>query len=204
MHPPGKLPVRSDDPVDVLIHLATDPLLPVLRACGHTPNVLTTYSFLCGLAACWALYHRCLRLYAVLFGLAYVFDCMDGRLARAYGLSSRYGDLYDHITDVLVLLLLVAVVLRRKRRPIGPSLCLGVAGFLAMLWPAPRALGAGHRPMLAHTGCQQRCHFGEETLNVLRSLCPAPRPMLPMTRAFGPGCATVLLGLGLVPHLFRP
>jgi phosphatidylglycerophosphate synthase len=58
---------------------------------GHTPNDITTYSFLCGLLSLGLLWHGHVWGFVVLYVLSYVFDCMDGQLARAYNMVTRFG-----------------------------------------------------------------------------------------------------------------
>lgn len=74
----------------------TERWLPCFRALGHTPNVITTYSFAFSLLSVVSLWHGHTALFAACFALAYVFDCADGQYARAYRMTSVNGDLYDH------------------------------------------------------------------------------------------------------------
>lgn len=78
------------------------PTLPTFREWNHTPNMLTTYSFATGVLAVGALMANHVAVFALLFLVSYVFDCMDGQMARRYHMTSRFGDLYDHVTDIVV------------------------------------------------------------------------------------------------------
>ena len=31
--------------------------------------------------------------------ISYSFDCIDGHIARKYKMFSKYGDIYDHVSD---------------------------------------------------------------------------------------------------------
>jgi phosphatidylglycerophosphate synthase len=115
----------------------------------------------------------------------------DGQFARRYGLTSRFGDLYDHITDHVVGVLLLIVIVWRRGRDIRVVdvllfVLLALLGFI-------------------HTGCQQR-HYGAdgagaESLDQARVLC-ARRRWVHWTRFFGTG-TFVLVVLLYVICLFQ-
>jgi len=67
-----------------------------------TPNVLTTFSLVCGLLSVYFLFQN--YIWFVLFGVLHLFfDAMDGVAARA-SKSTKFGDYYDHLTDSLITL----------------------------------------------------------------------------------------------------
>jgi phosphatidylglycerophosphate synthase len=69
-----------------------------------TPNLLTTVAFLIGLgsAACfWRGGYGWLLGGALLFHLSFVFDCMDGKIARLNGTGSVFGAWLDYVFDRL-------------------------------------------------------------------------------------------------------
>lgn len=107
----NKLVSTEENPLDVALYGVTGSLLPLFYDTGHTANDITTYSFVCGLLAVCALWQDHLAWFAGLFALSYAFDCMDGQLARAYNMTSEFGDVYDHVTDILVYVLLGVTVL---------------------------------------------------------------------------------------------
>jgi phosphatidylglycerophosphate synthase len=72
----------------------------VLARTPVTPNMVTTFGLLCGLAA--ALLYATgepfnVALAAALFMLAVFNDHLDGGLARATGRTSKFGHYYDHV-----------------------------------------------------------------------------------------------------------
>ena len=99
-----KLPDALTNPLDRIICAQTARALPAMHAWGQTPNMITTYSFVTGLLAVVALAMNHLALFATLYFVSYLFDCMDGQLARKYNMCSEWGDRYDHRTDVVVFL----------------------------------------------------------------------------------------------------
>ena len=78
----SKLPPSQDNPLDLLVYRVADPWYGWLRRTGHTPNMLTTYSFVSGLLAVRCLWQWSHALFVLFSVLGYVFDCMDGQFAR--------------------------------------------------------------------------------------------------------------------------
>lgn len=167
---------------DVFIEWA-DKLCPLLRRTGHTPNVLTTYSVLCAAAALWCLGTRRIGWFAALWALQYFWDCADGHFARKYGMTSRFGDLYDHVSDMT-----------------------SFFGYLYVLWQTYHPPGwvyaviAAHgAAMMVHAGCQQHVYTGEwaETLDLAKAACPGPE-WIRLTKWFGFGTQQLVLVLAAV------
>ena len=85
---------------------------------------------------------------------------MDGQFARRYNMTSRFGDVYDHVTDHIVVLLMVSVTLKRKQRPIPVPLVVGCVLIIALMYIS--------------VGCQQRLKRSDterETLDVAKGAC---------------------------------
>lgn len=189
----NKVPSSLENPFDVVLLRFTAHLLPLLHATNHTPNVITTYSLICGLASVYFLSHGRPWLFAGLYAASYVFDCLDGQYARKYKMTSAFGDLYDHATDIVVYLLICVVVYRQKRHLIdGPVLVLLLTA----------ALG-----LLSNAGCQQTIYRhrargdpAPETLDSLRSLCPCDE-WVNVSKYFGYGTFNVLL-IVLILYLY--
>jgi phosphatidylglycerophosphate synthase len=87
--------------------LATDPIsVPIVRWLSRhrwlTPDQVTIIALLLGLSVgpVFALGTRsALIVGAILFYLAFVFDCVDGKLARALQTTSARGEALDHLAD---------------------------------------------------------------------------------------------------------
>jgi phosphatidylglycerophosphate synthase len=87
--------------------LATDPIaLPLVRVLTRrrwlTPNQITALGLCFGLSVGVAFSFGTragLIGGAILFYLAFIFDCVDGKLARALGVQSALGDGLDHLAD---------------------------------------------------------------------------------------------------------
>ncbi len=101
-HPPGAK--KRDYWFTVLL---TDPVsLPIVRFLTRhrwlSPDQVTIVALLFGLAAgaFFALAERWgLVAGGVAFYLAFVFDCVDGKLARSTGVTSEKGEALDHLAD---------------------------------------------------------------------------------------------------------
>lgn len=78
--------------------------------------MITTYSFISCLLSRFLLWKDEIIGFVFFHHLAYVFDCMDGQMARKYDMTSKFGDIYDHTTDLIgeILLLIVVIVKFRK------------------------------------------------------------------------------------------
>jgi len=179
----NKIIDQHENPVDLYLLKIVDVLNPVLYATHHTPNQITTYSFLCGLASVYCLYRHNLPGFVVFLFFSYFFDCVDGSFARKYKMVSRFGDIYDHITDALVLLMFAVLIYTRYRTLISKW-----TFFIFLLLVAL---------MCCHLGCQQKNCVAEscvdgESLNCLKLLCRNPE-WIRVTKFFGTGTFFVFL-----------
>jgi phosphatidylglycerophosphate synthase len=106
-----KLPRSLECPIDNGILDLVDFVNPYFYTLGFTPNGLTFVSAVFGIACAVHCYYH-LYVYASIFHfIGYFFDCADGNFARRYNMVSKFGDLFDHIKDVLVGGLCVGVMM---------------------------------------------------------------------------------------------
>ena len=102
---------------DFLIDIA-EYVSPFFYKLNFTPNDITTLSLITGLASVYFLYKQNIVLFSILWIVSYFFDCLDGHFARKYDMVTKFGDLYDHVKDISVLLLLTIVlfiIFRQKK-----------------------------------------------------------------------------------------
>ena len=59
--------------------------------------------------------------------LSYFFDCMDGNFARTYKMQTKFGDYYDHIKDVIIMLIFALILFIYKDIPLNYKIALLVA-----------------------------------------------------------------------------
>ena len=105
-----KLPRNLENPLDDLLMVLVEPLLQPLRDAGATPNIITALSALSAAASI----HFCFRgrplNASLLWVLGYVLDIMDGFMARRFSMETRFGCLFDHITDTAAFAGLLAFI----------------------------------------------------------------------------------------------
>lgn len=178
-----KVDRELDNPIENVILDIGDKLLPFLKESGHTPNMLTTYSFVLGLAAVYFLYKKNLNNFAVCFALSFVFDCWDGYMARTYKMTSKFGDLYDHITDVIVGLGVAYVAFTKFKSKITLPLII-IVGIMTYF-------------MQKHVACYQKYYIEtnkkeKETIDGITAIC-GDKNNIKWTRYFGPATYTVFI-----------
>lgn len=171
-----KVPPHLDNPIESTILDFGDWILPFLKQTNHTPNILTTYSFILGLLSLYYLYKRNIYIFAILYFFSFVFDCLDGHMARIYKMYSEFGDFYDHFTDFIVGFGLIIILFKNYRKIISINIILF---YLVMLFL-----------MNLHVACQQSYfkdnHTYSESLDIYNKLSVNP-DHIKYTRFFGPG-----------------
>ena len=180
-----KIPCDLENPIDNVIYDLSNRLCPFFYKTGHTPNMITTYSLIMGVLSCYFLWKGQVVLFGICYAISYFFDCMDGHFARKYKMTSKFGDMYDHIKDVAVYLILIIVIYTKCSKNINIPLILLFLVFTCLL--------------IINTGCQQKnCTKDDEnpddskSLNITRSLCPN-KDAIKWTRYFGAGSYTLFL-----------
>lgn len=171
-----KLETHHENPIDDAILHIGDKVIPWLKKSGHTPNTLTAYSFIFGLLSVWYLKKGEIRMFAVYYAISYIWDCLDGHMARKYNMTSKFGDYFDHITDYTVHGLVAYFVFKMYSNVITKwhILIFCIMTFL----------------MSKHMGCQQENNKvpieETETLDILKRMCPQ-KTDISWTRYFGAG-----------------
>src|SRR3989344_175000 len=158
-----KIPREQENPIDnALIDLA-DKLCPLFKRLNFTPNGITTISLLFGLLSAFCLYKGRPLLFGLFYFISYFFDCMDGYYARKYEMSSKFGDMYDHIKDYVVVILILIIFFRRNCCCSPKSITIAII-----------IMGVTLLPMMMYFGCQEKIYNKNEspTLSYLKNLCP--------------------------------
>ncbi len=94
-----------------ILYYLNFPLAKILADFKIKPNYITTFSnFLAILGLmCLLLFHTPVW-FAIFWFLSLCFDICDGLVARLNNLSSNFGAFYDHVSDMIKIILLFAVV----------------------------------------------------------------------------------------------
>jgi len=101
-----------------------------------TPNVLTFMAFVlgAGAAACFAQAdHGWLIAGAVLFHVSFVFDCMDGKIARLKGNGSAFGSWLDYVFDRLRVTVCAVALMGGQYARSGEFIYVWLAGVVIFL-----------------------------------------------------------------------
>lgn len=90
-----------ENPFDNFIYLFVEFLAPYAHKLGLSPNMITTLSVIFSCASIYSLYKHRFIVAIILYIISYFCDCLDGYVARKYNMISKFGDLYDHISDTV-------------------------------------------------------------------------------------------------------
>lgn len=74
-------------------------LVDPLRNLGFTPNGITYVSTICTFASIYFLHIGDKQKAIISYIAGYLFDCVDGRMARKYNMGSKYGMALDLVSD---------------------------------------------------------------------------------------------------------
>lgn len=108
-----KIPQEIENPVDNVLIKISEFLSPYFKKINFTANGITTLSLISGLFSFCLYVNKSYTASAILFLLQYFFDCMDGYYARRYKITSQFGDYYDHLKDLLIILLFGYAILSK-------------------------------------------------------------------------------------------
>jgi phosphatidylglycerophosphate synthase len=180
-----KISPNKENPLDDMIIGLGEAVVDPLRNIGMTPNMLTTVSFIFGIMSLYFLVLDNIAMFGVCFMLSYYFDCLDGTMARKYSMESKFGDIYDHTSDLTVLLGVICITFAKFHKHMTLTHALILGFFFVMCH--------------AHAGCQQRQYekiksdkyTEDEFLDSCKNLCPEPEYIY-MTKYFGFGTLIVV------------
>jgi phosphatidylglycerophosphate synthase len=96
----NKIDSKYECPMDVVLLKFIDTHLDYYYKLGFTPNMITTISIFFSLVAMTNILNHNYKLGALFVIISYYFDCVDGKLARKYNLQTKFGDYYDHFSDI--------------------------------------------------------------------------------------------------------
>lgn len=114
MGKPDKYDNNQEPTSDLLIFFPiSDFLIPIFHFFGFLPNHITYLSIFSTLVSIYL--YRINNMYSYLFYfLGYLFDAMDGRMARKYSQTSIFGMMLDLVSDNLTNLPLLLILLEKS------------------------------------------------------------------------------------------
>ena len=137
--------------------------LPFWKYLHITPNILTTLGFICSIISVYFFYRN--NLMSILFLLLRMyFDYIDGLYARKYDNETKFGDYYDHFSD-LTFFILFTIVLWNSTKGTKRTLCLT----LLLIFALACTINIG----CIEKECEELCQNGE-SLNLPRKMCFSP------------------------------
>ena len=188
-----KIPHNLDNPFDNFFIELSDITSPYAYNLGMTPNMITTLSNVACIITILLLLNANYYWAAFFVLISYYFDCMDGFMARKYKMTSVFGDYYDHISDFVKFVALLATLYyinHEKFYTIIPIIIL-----LGIM-------------MTIHMGCQELLYEKNEsdTLKPAEKLCPVKnihdknsiKNILSSTRFFGCGTFYFTIALSII------
>jgi len=194
-----KLPDEYENPFDILIYKIVIKIEPYFKKWNFSPNQITTIGNIFGIIGIYKLYQCKYIESAIFYFIRYIFDCLDGYYARKYDKVTIFGDWYDHISDILILIVYI-ILLYVKNKKIFSKI--GII-FVLMLYF-----------MLLHFYYQEIYYKNEKespTINAIQKVIPTfllPKDdsdlscKLYKTKYFGNGTLVVIVMLILVYYAY--
>jgi phosphatidylglycerophosphate synthase len=105
-----KISPKYENPLDNILIDFCALLSPTFKIFNMTPNMITTLSMITGVYSIKEYVNKNYLNSAILYGLSYLFDCLDGFYARKYKMVTKFGDYYDHIKDITVIGVLLYLI----------------------------------------------------------------------------------------------
>ena len=124
----GKLPSYLSDPFETLLYNISNLIIPILYKLKFTPNIVTTIGNIIGIMALYFLYCNNIYIFIILCIIRQLFDCMDGEMARKYKLTSKFGDIYEHVSDITFFIFILIITLSKIKNKFKYSICLIIIG----------------------------------------------------------------------------
>lgn len=179
-----KIPPELENPIDNIFYDIADKTDTPYRKLNMTANHITTLSLIFGLLSAQQLYIGNNGLATLFFIIAFYYDCMDGNYARKYKMTSEFGELYDHISDLFKYALLFFIMY--KLNPKKALIIIPIILFFSVL-------------MSVHLGCQEKIYDKDNNkdqhlLPVTQMLCPNPKYIY-ITKYFGVGTVITITSL---------
>lgn len=178
-----KIPREFENFIDNVFIDGSDAASEWFRSTGHTPNMITVYSAICGVIAIRAIRTNNIKLFICTASLHYFFDCLDGFMARKYHQETILGDYFDHSTDACILIGIIYTMVTKYKRQTVNIKVITTAGLLTFL-------------ATMHLACQQHYHSSSqshrELLDKLKPLCNSPE-YIQYTKWFGLGTLNLVM-----------
>ena len=194
-----KIPHHLENPIDNLVIGLAKPIQPILYQMRVTPNMITTIGVILRVLAIYHLFQGNNKFFLITALGSYFMDCLDGDYARRYDMCTRFGDYYDHCSDlifhiIILYYLFIHTSMSDSKHKYNWIMILILLMYL-MCW---------------QLGCQEDYYDNQksgiiklksETLNIFRAISCGRREMICFTRYFG--CGTFVLIVYLLIYFYN-
>jgi len=174
-----KIPKYYENFIDNLIINICDKCMVTYKSLSMTPNDLTTLSLIMNIISVIFIFNKQFIFASIFFYIGYFFDCCDGHYARKYKMVSKFGDMYDHYSDLFKFVIILFALYK-----VNSTNFIKVLPIIIIL-----LLLSG-----VHLGCQENFYKKNEsdTLNFTRNMCNSISDRniydkLKITKYFGTG-----------------
>jgi hypothetical protein len=158
-----KMDAKYENPIDNILLEISIKMNTYLYKLNFTPNILTSISLILSLIGVYYIYNKYYRIGSILIFVGYFFDCADGNFARKYNMVTKYGDYYDHISDLTKIIILYIVILTSNLKKNNKIIFMTINILFVILFNI-------------HMGCQERIYNSDSskssTLDFTKHLCP--------------------------------
>ena len=138
--------------------------------------MITTIGVFSSLLGAYFLYTKKIYLFIFFYLFAYFCDCLDGYIARKYKKETIFGDYYDHITDVIQMILIIFILVYKYNILKYKSITI-VTLILIIIYAITQ-------------GCQEKLmgNNTSEILGITKKMCPEKiKTNISLFKLFGSG-----------------
>jgi phosphatidylglycerophosphate synthase len=179
----SKISYEFENPIDIVLSKIAHKIKPTFYSLNFNPNNITTISVIFGVCSIYSLYKDQYVLSAIMLLLSYFFDILDGIYARSYDMVTKFGDYYDHVSDLALYAILIPMIIykcKNKMKLLPFLIIFFISLYFSML----------------QLGCQEKIYNTDQssTLVFLKKLCPnPPEKTIKCSRFLGCGTTILLL-----------
>jgi len=179
-----KIPRQYENWFDNILIDIAEIISEPLHKLGFVPNTITFISFLLTLLSVYLIKKDRLFEAVIVYISGYLCDCLDGYMARKYNQETQLGDWLDHLTDIIGILLIVYIMIK-KNISIRGLIVLAVSFLLSMF----------------HVGCTEyylllNNKTNSESLRFTKNICPIFKENINITDVKRTINITKFFGLG--------
>ncbi len=183
-----KIDRSMENPIDnILIDISYHVGQAIKHIPYMSPNVITSLSLIVSLYAVYKIFNGFYMIGGILFFFGYFLDCLDGNFARSNNMVTDFGDYYDHISDSVKHIALIAVILMLKINIKTKVLFLCFSLILCLL-------------LSVQLDCQEKNSVDpkSDTLSLLVGGMCSNKNYIYKSRYFGSGTASLMICLFII------